>query len=324
MSTQITQSPNATAGKPDNSFMAVIAQARQRFLSVLPEDVFIREANFAMQAITANPVQFQKCDVTTLRSAVENIAFTGLTLNPIMKLAYLIPRKNKIILEPSYKGLIKLLTDGGAVKKVSAVVVYEDEEFQYDPATRTVVKHVQKYSKTEKEHVERAVLGAYSCAIMSDSSLDYEFMPNWELEKIRSKSDGANSPYSPWQGMNWADEMRKKSVIKRHYKLLPLSEKQAKAIDLDNEQFESEKPLPAKPNIMELMAGTEPQQQLPEPVAEAEIVPEPNDDDFSEAQLNAEIERQDKAREANYASNEIDNPGTLFQGSKTKGAKPQQ
>jgi recombination protein RecT len=200
-----------------------------------------------MQIIQSNPKGWQNVDLMSIRSAVENIAFTGLTLNPAMKLAYLIPRKGKAIFEAGYGGLVKILTDSGSVKKVAAVVVYEDEEFEYNAATRMVVKHEQKYAKTEKEHMARKVIGAYSCATLTDGSLDYEFMPGWELDKIKSKSDGANSQYSPWQESNWADEMRKKTVIKRHYKYLPKSEQVSKIVDLDNQQFIVE-----KPNISEL------------------------------------------------------------------------
>lgn len=224
-----------------------IAAAKQRFLSVMPQEIFVKEANFAMQIIQSNPKGWQSVDLMSIRSSVENIAFTGLTLNPAMKLAYLIPRKGKAVLDPSYMGLIKILTDSGSVKKVSAVVVYEDEEFEYNAATRMVTKHEQKYAKTEKEHMARKVIGAYSCATLSDGSLDYEFMPGWELDKIKSKSDGANSQYSPWQESNWADEMRKKTVIKRHYKYLPKSEQASNAIELDNQQFIVE-----KPNLSEL------------------------------------------------------------------------
>ena len=224
-----------------------IAAAKQRFLSVMPQETFVKEANFALQIIQSNPKGWQNVDLMSIRSAVENIAFTGLTLNPAMKLAYLIPRKGKAIFEAGYGGLIKILTDSGSVKKVSAVVVYEDEEFEYNAATRMVVKHEQKYAKTEKEHMARKVIGAYSCATLSDGSLDYEFMPGWELDKIKSKSDGANSQYSPWQESNWADEMRKKTVIKRHYKYLPKSEQASQVVELDNQQFIVE-----KPNLSEL------------------------------------------------------------------------
>jgi len=43
-------------------------------------------------------------------------------------------------------------------------------------------------------------------------------MPMWEIMKVKSKSTGSNSEYSAWN--TWRDEMIKKTVIKRHFKLL--------------------------------------------------------------------------------------------------------
>jgi recombination protein RecT len=238
LNTEIEQATKTKVAKIETPAQA-IASAKERFLSVMPKERFIREANFALQIIQNNPGGFKNItDLMSIRTAVENIAFTGLTLNPVMKLAYLIPRKGKVVLDPSYMGLTKILTDSGSVKKMSAVVVFEDEDFYYNPATRMVEKHVPYYAKSEAEHLTRKVVGAYSCATLADGTLDYEFIPAWELDKIRSKSDGANSQYSPWQEKNWADEMRKKSVIKRHYKYLPKSEQVSELVEIDNEQFD--------------------------------------------------------------------------------------
>jgi recombinational DNA repair protein RecT len=43
-------------------------------------------------------------------------------------------------------------------------------------------------------------------------------MPMWEIEKVKRMSDGSDSKFSAWQ--TWKDEMIKKSVIKRHFKML--------------------------------------------------------------------------------------------------------
>lgn len=66
---------------------------------------------------------------TSKLQAVFNVALTGLTLNPTLKLAYLVPRYNnasrelEVHLEPSYQGLVKLVTDTGSAKSVSSQVV---------------------------------------------------------------------------------------------------------------------------------------------------------------------------------------------------------
>ena len=134
-----------------------------------------------------------------------------------MRLAYLIPRKNKCVLEFSYMGLVAMLRDNGCIKSISAHIVYEDEEFDYDVAYNTI-KHKPNFAKTEKEHNSREMVGCYSRATLPSGEIVFEFMPMWEIDKIRSMSEGSGSKYSAWN--TWRDEMIKKSVIKRHFKML--------------------------------------------------------------------------------------------------------
>src|SRR5689334_11701957 len=79
-----------------------------------------QEISFAIQHVNKSP-QLQKCTTESLQMAVLNISNIGLSLNPAAKEAYLIPRWNGVTkvteaaLEPSYVGLVKLLTDAGSV-----------------------------------------------------------------------------------------------------------------------------------------------------------------------------------------------------------------
>ena len=43
-------------------------------------------------------------------------------------------------------------------------------------------------------------------------------MPMWEIEKVKRLSESSNSKFSAWN--TWQDEMIKKTVIKRHFKML--------------------------------------------------------------------------------------------------------
>ena len=61
-------------------------------------------------------------------------------------------------------------------------------------------------------------------------------MPMWEIDKVRSMSEGSGSKYSAWN--TWRDEMIKKSVIKRHFKMLISgnpTEALATALKVENE-----------------------------------------------------------------------------------------
>lgn len=167
----------------------------------------IMESSTALQAIAKTPNGF-----ASIVNAIINVARMRITLNPSMKQAYLIPRKNMCVLEPSWMGLSKILTDGGDVEYVSAAIVYEDEEFVFD-VTNTV--HKPKYPDTEEENNQRKMIGALSCAHLKSGKRVYEFIPTWELKKIEKMSAGG------FAYTGWRTEMYKKAVIRRHYKSLP-------------------------------------------------------------------------------------------------------
>ena len=87
---------------------------------------FMREAGFAIQILQQNTF-LQSCDPISVKNAIVNVALTGLTLNPALKMAYLVPRKGKCVLDPSYVGLIKVLTDSGALKNKDDAVIYVND-----------------------------------------------------------------------------------------------------------------------------------------------------------------------------------------------------
>jgi recombination protein RecT len=177
---------------------------------------FNREAGFAIQILTGSPT-LMKCEPETVRNAIVNIALTGLTLNPALKYAYLIPRKNKCVLDISYMGMIKILTDAGAVKNVDAGVIYSNDKYDFRRGSDPYFKHQPALSNKGQK------IGAYAIAFLRDGGFQFEILGKEEIEKIRATSESfANDnarKFSPWE--TWEDEMWKKSALKRLFKLLP-------------------------------------------------------------------------------------------------------
>lgn len=197
-----------------------------------------REMSFALQAISANNY-LQKCTGDSLMAAVVNIANIGLTLNPAAKEAYLVPRKGLAILQPSYIGLCKLITQTGKVTDIQANVVYEGDQFDLDLAdSYRPVTHRPCLRKKDRGDF----VGVYAIATLKEGSKHAEWMDvdginairgmseSWKIEKLRR--------YSPW--VNHYDEMARKTVVKRLYKYLPRGENQDRiddAIQLDNQEY---------------------------------------------------------------------------------------
>jgi recombination protein RecT len=289
-----------------------LKDAHSKFIAINPEKA-TSELGFAMQ-IFQNSEALQKCDPQSILNAVVNVARTSVTLNPVMRLAYLVPRKGKCVLDFSDMGLVAMLRDNNCIKSISAHIVYEDEEFDYDMAYNKI-SHRPRYAKTEEEHKLRGRIGCYSRATLPNGEVVFEFMPMWEIEKVKRLSEGSGSKYSAWQ--TWEEEMIKKVPIKRHFKMLISgnpSEALATALQIENENnnlitsFE-EKPQNqlgvSKPSMMSIFdideedAPLEPKKEIVETPAKKKKVEKIKD--FTDDEINAFLQEEN---EKHYPTNE--------------------
>jgi len=221
---------------------SIFKPIENRLIELIDPTAIVKECNFAMQHFAKNEY-LNGSTVESKQQAVLNVAQCGLTLNPILKLAYLVPRYNntkKVVecfFEPSYQGLAKLVTDTGSAKSISCYPVFKGDEFNVSLGTNVEIKHTPKYESTEITH-------AYSVAILSDGSKMIEVMTGSQINDIR---DGSESYKSFKAGKTktciWEkdySEMCRKTVIKRIVKYLPKTEmwdKLATAIDIDNSDY---------------------------------------------------------------------------------------
>lgn len=217
---------------------------KKRFVELVGEDTFNKECSFALQHLQKNPY-LQKSTPESLLSAVLNIAQVGLTLNPIMKLAYLVPRyvggQVTCCLEPSYQGLVKLLTDSGSVTNVYAHLIYSNDKFEQRLGTENEILHIPKLGNSIDMG---SVIGVYAVGVLKGGGKQTEVMPTHEIDAIRDSSESYKAFKSGkaksciWN--DWYEEMARKTVIKRLAKYLPKSghEKLMKAIDLDNDDYQ--------------------------------------------------------------------------------------
>jgi recombination protein RecT len=210
--------------------------------SGLKESDFKREVSFAMQLASANPY-LQQCTPDSALKAVLNIAQVGLTLNPVKKEAYLVPRwnsklqQNEVCLDPSYMGLIKLATDSGIVKSINCQLIYSGDEIEIDLSQDNPITKHTPYILTGKP--KGSIIGSYSVATLRDGSKHAELMGREEIESIRERSEGYKAFKAGKTKSNvWISdegEMFRKTVIKRHCKYLPKSgDKLYKAIEVSN------------------------------------------------------------------------------------------
>jgi recombination protein RecT len=217
-------------------FQAAIEDSRQRFLTLSTGLVnYGDEEIFAMQLLSKNAFVLKTANANpdSVYLAMVNVASTGLTLNPAMGYAYLVPRDGAIVLDISYKGLIKIATDARSIVWARAECVHENDQFTYyGPAAMPEIK-------TDPFRDRGQIIGAYCIAKTVDGDILTEVMDRAAIEVIRSKSQawvrGDVGKKGPWE--DFFSEMCRKAVIKRARKTWPYTdrdERMAKAVEIAN------------------------------------------------------------------------------------------
>ena len=219
---------------------AVMPQEKQ-FLAANPYAMsFKQEYGFAIMAIQNNPFLLN-CTPDSIKSSVISVALTGISLNPALKYAYLVPRNSKegmkCVLDISYIGMIKIVTDAGAVKSVDAEVVYENDDFKYSKGSAPFMEHIPNLTQDRGKPI-----AVYAIAYFRDGGFQFEIMARDEVEKVRATSESwkneKSRQYSPWE--TWAGEMWKKTALKRLFKILPKTQFSEQLIATLSKEHENE------------------------------------------------------------------------------------
>lgn len=198
--------------KENDKLVNFIHGLENEFIEVLVNDnvAFKQEAYFAVQILEKNDyaLRIARNAPKSLKNAIINVATIGLSLNPTMGLAYLVPRKNEICLDISYLGLIKLAQDVGGVIDVKAEIVHEKDTFEITGAFKEPNHAFSPFSD------RGGVVGAYVVARTPSDHYLTTVMPISEIKLIRDSSESyknANTrKYSPW--VKHEGEMIKKGL----------------------------------------------------------------------------------------------------------------
>lgn len=199
------------------------------------EQQFAREINFAMQVLMNNDFTLSCAQnyPDHFVEAIKNVSLTGLTLNPELRLGYLIPYKGKIKFQSSYMGKIDILIRTGVVKDIYAELVYEKDIFTYRKGVNATLEHTPNpFAKDKGE-----LLGGYYFAVLANGQIKYDVIPKERIDEIKSRSETVKSgKSSPWD----TDfvEMAKKSIINWAFKSLPktgISDDMIKVLEVDGE-----------------------------------------------------------------------------------------
>ena len=200
----------------------LVNQAQQEFnhiLSTIETDLnWEKEKAFALQMLMENDylAQVAANNPVSLKQALLNVASSSLTLNPVLKYAYLVPRDNKIILDVGYLGLIYFATSHNYVQEVQAKIVHQHDHYRN-------VGFGEKPEHTYEPFGDRGQpVGCSVIARTGQNNFLVEEMTREEIHVSRTRSRAYqaylkdNRKLCPW--VTDELEMWRKTTVKRAFK----------------------------------------------------------------------------------------------------------
>ena len=231
---------------------------------------FAKEMGFALQIVEGNASlkAMAMKEPAQLRQAIYNVALTGLSLNPVLKHGYILPRKGKLIFEPSYMGMTEILIQAGTIIQMQSSVVCAGDLIDIQMGDTQSITHRINMTAARGD-----VIGAYAIATLPTGQKQYEVMTRDEIDSIRKRSQGGQAWESDFS------EMARKTVVRRIFKHLPkttlsdAAENAFKVFDENNEiDYKAEPVNPVTGEIraarLELEASKEPETPKPDTLTE--------------------------------------------------------
>jgi recombination protein RecT len=183
----------------------------------------IKFATVAMTTIRNNE-KLQKCTPISLVMAVMMAAQRGLSLDPTLGHAYLVPYWNSTIkayeaqYQTGYQGKIFLAKRDGNVI-VDSFVIYKNDTFEI---TRTTDGDDFKHIPTPLDKDPGDAIGWVARARLEDGRILFEVMRKTDIEKIRQSVKTRFKKDTPaWS--EWYDEQGRGKAVNRLAKYLPQS-----------------------------------------------------------------------------------------------------
>jgi recombination protein RecT len=193
----------------------------------IPAERFVRTT---LTAIQMNP-DLMHADRKSLLGACMKAAQDGLMLDGREAAAVIFRTKDgpKVQYMPMLGGVLKKLRNSGDLSTISANVVYEKDEFDYELGDNERIYHKPVLCADRGRPI-----AVYAICRTKDDAIYREVMSVDEVERVRAASRARDS--GPW--VQWWSEMARKTVIRRLAKRLPSSADIDQVLEHDNEQFE--------------------------------------------------------------------------------------
>lgn len=218
------------ASEPQANPVAVLrhqlGNMTDEFRAALPAQIPVeRFARVLMTAIQNNPELLYEVERRSLWNAAMRAAQDGLL--PDGREGAIVVRRDRqrgkvAGWQPMIAGIRKKARNSGEIAAWDAHVVCAGDSFTFQLGDHPQVYHSYDLSQPRGE-----IIGAYSVCVLKDGTKSYEVMTIAEIHAIRDRTDAWKAFASgkikstPWA--EYEAEMCRKTVARRHSKVLPMS-----------------------------------------------------------------------------------------------------
>ena len=226
--------PAAVPQKADTTLITAINKQIKEIEKALPKHLTAeRLARIAITAIRKTP-RLGTCTKDSFMGSVMLAAQLGLEVNTPLGQAYLIPYKQECTFQVGYQGIIELAYRTDRYKRIEAVEVYADDDFEYCHGTEQKLLHTPKPHRDEERPVAFYALYELVNGGMSFKVMTYDEVMIHAIKYSKSydKNTRSFNPSSPW-ATSFAS-MAKKTVLVALLKYAPKSPELQQAVAADN------------------------------------------------------------------------------------------
>lgn len=181
-----------------------------------------------------------------------NAAKLALIPDPVMGQIYFVPYAGKLTYQVGYKGMLELSRRSNKVSHVTVELVYNCDEFEFwSDENGQHYRHVKKMNVPMDQKKE---VCAYSVFYYKNGKNSIHVMESQHIDEIK-KMVLSRIKNSPWANPLFEPEMRKKTCLRRHWKLEPWSVEIASAIEHEESIERGEMPQYKNAEIDDILDG---------------------------------------------------------------------
>jgi recombination protein RecT len=240
------------AEDPAKTLKQQIANMASQFANALPNKIGVeRMLRIVMTAILNNP-KLAQCEPNSFFGALLQALQLGLEVNTPLGQSYLIPRwdKNaygkgagglKCYFQIGYQGLLDLCYRYGKYRQITAEIVYQGDDFDYELGTRQFLRHNPKGKSTNPKYV---------WALYELDNGGQRFVV-WTWEKVMRHAESFSESYDEetgkWKFSAWSSNQESKESMGQKTALIDLLKYAPKSVELSMAVSADERTIIAQP-----------------------------------------------------------------------------